>query len=76
MASGGRYTRRGQSMDEVAFGRGGRGAAVGTSGEVQPRYDSFVLLHFLLSYELVLTSLDAVTVITDDYGTSKCIRDI
>ncbi|XP_030951836.1 uncharacterized protein LOC115975264 [Quercus lobata] len=35
VASGGRYTRRGQSMDEVAFGRGGRGAAVGTSGEVQ-----------------------------------------
>lgn len=34
------------------------------------------LLHFLLSYELVLTSLDAVTVITDDYGTSKRIRDI
>uniref|UniRef100_A0A2N9FFB1 Uncharacterized protein n=1 Tax=Fagus sylvatica TaxID=28930 RepID=A0A2N9FFB1_FAGSY len=37
LAVGGRYTRRGQSMDEVAFGRGGRGTDVGTSSEVQSR---------------------------------------
>ncbi|XVE58088.1 hypothetical protein DITRI_Ditri04bG0142400 [Diplodiscus trichospermus] len=37
VASGGRYRRRGQSMDEVAFGRGGRGSPVGTSDEAEPR---------------------------------------
>ncbi|XP_015896037.3 uncharacterized protein LOC107429802 [Ziziphus jujuba] len=37
LASGGRYRRRGQNMDEVAFGRGERGAAasVETSSEVE-----------------------------------------
>ncbi|CAA6665744.1 unnamed protein product [Spirodela intermedia] len=29
--SGGRYRRRGQSMDEVAFGRGGRESSTGSS---------------------------------------------
>ncbi|KAF3448728.1 hypothetical protein FNV43_RR09441 [Rhamnella rubrinervis] len=35
LASGGRYRRRGQNMDEVAFGRGGRGATVETTSEVE-----------------------------------------
>lgn len=38
LASGGRYRRRGQNMDEVAFGRGGRGATVETTSEVESRY--------------------------------------
>ncbi|GKV40010.1 hypothetical protein SLEP1_g47693 [Rubroshorea leprosula] len=33
LASGGRYRRQGQSMDEVAFGRGKRGSASGDAGE-------------------------------------------
>ncbi|KAL5552281.1 hypothetical protein UlMin_002457 [Ulmus minor] len=37
LASGGRYKRSGQSMDEVAFGRGGRGASFESSSEVQSR---------------------------------------
>ncbi|XWS38209.1 hypothetical protein CRYUN_Cryun19dG0110900 [Craigia yunnanensis] len=35
VASGGRYRRQGQSMDEVAFGRGGRGSPVGTPDEAE-----------------------------------------
>ncbi|KAJ7945065.1 Lin-54-like [Quillaja saponaria] len=35
VASGGRYRRQGQSMDEVAFGRGGRGTYEGTESELQ-----------------------------------------
>ncbi|MQL80960.1 hypothetical protein Taro_013404 [Colocasia esculenta] len=35
VASGGRYRRRGQSMDEVAFGRGERDASVGSSDKVR-----------------------------------------
>ncbi|KAH7657906.1 hypothetical protein IHE45_17G051100 [Dioscorea alata] len=31
IASGGRYRRRGQNMDEVAFGRGGRDSATGST---------------------------------------------
>ncbi|KAF8380033.1 hypothetical protein HHK36_027503 [Tetracentron sinense] len=37
VASGGRYRRRGQSMDEVAFGRGDRKASMGSSDENQSR---------------------------------------
>ncbi|XVF12945.1 hypothetical protein REPUB_Repub08aG0163900 [Reevesia pubescens] len=35
VASGGRYMRRGQSMDEVASGRGGRSSPIGTSDEAE-----------------------------------------
>ncbi|KAA8528220.1 hypothetical protein F0562_035529 [Nyssa sinensis] len=37
VASGGRYRRRGQSMDEVAFGRGETGASMGTSDEAKSK---------------------------------------
>ena len=37
VASGGRYRRRGQSMDEVAFGRGGKGASMASDEDVQSR---------------------------------------
>lgn len=37
VASGGRYRRQGQNMDEVAFGRGGREASMGSNTEVQSR---------------------------------------
>ncbi|KAG8661965.1 uncharacterized protein LOC110628234 isoform X2 [Manihot esculenta] len=35
VASGGRYRRQGQSMDEVAFGRGEKGTPIGSSTEVE-----------------------------------------
>ncbi|TYH97874.1 hypothetical protein ES332_A12G271100v1 [Gossypium tomentosum] len=35
VASGGRYTRRGQSMDEVASGGGGRVSPIGISDEAE-----------------------------------------
>ncbi|GMJ00453.1 hypothetical protein HRI_003714500 [Hibiscus trionum] len=35
VASGGRYTRRGQSMDDVASGGGGRVSPVGTADEAE-----------------------------------------
>ncbi|KAJ0106246.1 hypothetical protein Patl1_17502 [Pistacia atlantica] len=37
LASGGRYRRQGQSMDEVAFGRGERRPPVSSSSEVESR---------------------------------------
>ncbi|XVF51291.1 hypothetical protein PTKIN_Ptkin04bG0173200 [Pterospermum kingtungense] len=37
LASGGRYTRRGQSMDEVTSGGGRRRSPVGSSDEAEPR---------------------------------------
>ncbi|KAB5564617.1 hypothetical protein DKX38_004671 [Salix brachista] len=41
LASGGRYRRQGQSMDEVAFGRGGESTPVviGDDGETRARHD-------------------------------------
>ncbi|KAK6947942.1 hypothetical protein RJ641_001415 [Dillenia turbinata] len=38
LASGGRYRRQGQSMDEVAFGRGGK-PAMGSDDDTQSRYN-------------------------------------
>lgn len=40
VASGGRYKRFGQSMDEVVSGKGGRVSSVGTDAVVQSRYRS------------------------------------
>ncbi|KAL9242939.1 hypothetical protein vseg_016894 [Gypsophila vaccaria] len=37
LASGGSYRRRGQSMDEVAFGRGGAGASMSDSDNTEAR---------------------------------------
>ena len=37
VASGGRYRRRGQNMDEVAFGREEREDAIGSMDKVQSR---------------------------------------
>lgn len=37
VASGGRYKRFGQSMDEVVSGKGGKVRSVGTDAEVQSR---------------------------------------
>ncbi|KAE9451868.1 hypothetical protein C3L33_16238, partial [Rhododendron williamsianum] len=38
VASGGRYRRRGQSMDEVVSGSGGKGVSMATSEEPKSRY--------------------------------------
>lgn len=38
VASGGRYRRRGQSMDEVVSGSGGKGVSMATSNEDESRY--------------------------------------
>lgn len=38
LASGGRYRRRGQSMDEVAFGRGKRDIKMESTDKVKSRY--------------------------------------